>query len=163
MSSYFSFKKVIGISFALSIFGFAAYGYRRQQNRKYTKDDINDINKINEILNNNPNLLTNTTNPITLYAFHHCPFCSKVEVFLKVNSIPFNKIYVNRINKKEIKDHKYKKVPQMKIDNTLLVDCYDIVSTLSNHIEEKKKQQDNPNDIDNIQTIKWRKWYLVMY
>merc|ERR1711981_1439874 len=40
---------------------------------------------------------------LEVYAYYGCPFCSKLEAFLKYSQIPYTKIEVNAMTKAEVK------------------------------------------------------------
>jgi len=52
---------------------------------------------------------------IKFYMYHGCPFCAKVEAYLKYHGLPYERIEVNALSKTELKPIKkrwgYKKVP----------------------------------------------------
>lgn len=54
---------------------------------------------------------------LKLYMYHGCPFCAKVEAFLKYQAIPYTRVEVSALTKRELKPVKkrwgYKKVPAL--------------------------------------------------
>ncbi len=70
---------------------------------------------------------------VTLYQFELCPFCHKVKASLELKGIPFKKVEVNPINKKELPElegNERKKVPVLEIDGTLVSDSTKILAHL---------------------------------
>jgi microsomal prostaglandin-E synthase 2 len=96
--------------------------------------------------------------PFTLYQFATCPYCNKVKAFLDRYGIPYDVVEVDPFNKKELKSHAYKKVPQLKVgsDGPLIVDSTEIVNLLSPVVGASLD-----SDVE-----KWRTWgssILVRY
>ena len=53
---------------------------------------------------------------VTLYQYQTCPFCCKVRAFLDYYGIPYEKVEVNPLFRKEIKFSDYRKVPIAIVD-----------------------------------------------
>lgn len=49
--------------------------------------------------------------PVTLYQYASCPFCNKAQAFMEYCDVPYVKVEVNPLSKKEIKFSEYKMVP----------------------------------------------------
>ncbi|MCB9558754.1 MAG: glutathione S-transferase family protein [Deltaproteobacteria bacterium] len=68
-----------------------------------------------------------------LYQFELCPFCHKVKAALEVKGIPFRKIEVNPMTKKELPElegNGRRKVPVLEMDGTLVADSTEILKFL---------------------------------
>merc|ERR1711879_662248 len=55
---------------------------------------------------------------LELYMYYGCPFCSRLEAYLKYRQIPYTRVEVNAMTKSEVKEvgkdyGNYKKVPFM--------------------------------------------------
>ncbi|MBL4634009.1 MAG: glutathione S-transferase family protein [Kofleriaceae bacterium] len=70
---------------------------------------------------------------VTLYQFELCPFCHKVKAALDVKGIPYNKVEVNPMTKKELPEldsNERRKVPVLKIGEELISDSTAILAHL---------------------------------
>eukprot|EP01126_Amoeba_proteus_P057260 TRINITY_DN7279_c0_g1_i1.p1 TRINITY_DN7279_c0_g1~~TRINITY_DN7279_c0_g1_i1.p1 ORF type:complete len:234 (-),score=45.66 TRINITY_DN7279_c0_g1_i1:719-1342(-) len=90
---------------------------------------------------------------LTLYQYHHCPFCNKVKTFLEYSSLPYDVIEVDPLFKREIRQNGFGKVPQLRVgeDGPLLVDSDEIMKYLSPLVLEGYNH--NSEDV-----TKWCKW-----
>jgi microsomal prostaglandin-E synthase 2 len=72
-------------------------------------------------------------NPATLYQFELCPYCNKVSAGLELKGIPFRKVQVNPMSKKELPpipglpEGTKRKVPVLEMDGRLVMDSTDIL------------------------------------
>jgi len=82
------------------------------------------------------------TEPVKLYQYDVCPFCNKVQAFLEYQGIPFEKVEVNPLTKKEIKFSEYKMVPLAIINGQQVNGSSAIIETLmgQNIISEREKE-----------------------
>lgn len=72
----------------------------------------------------------------TLYQFELCPFCHKVKAALEIKGIPFRKVEVNPMTKKELPEleaNTRRKVPVLEWDSTLVSDSTEILKFLETH------------------------------
>jgi len=70
---------------------------------------------------------------VTLYQFELCPFCHKVKAALDIKGIPYNKVEVNPMTKKELPEldsNERRKVPVLKIGEELISDSTAILAHL---------------------------------
>lgn len=67
---------------------------------------------------------------ITLYQYNTCPFCCKVKAYFDYRRIPYHKVEVDPVYKKQIKFSKYRKVPFVVIDNEQINDSSVIISAI---------------------------------
>ncbi len=71
--------------------------------------------------------------PITLYQFELCPYCHKVKAGLDVKGIPYRKVEVNPMNKKELPELPEatpRKVPVIEVNGDRVQDSTDILTYL---------------------------------
>ena len=69
----------------------------------------------------------NSPTVIKLYQYQTCPFCSKVRVFLDYHGIPYEKVEVNPLFKKELKFATTKKVPLVVVGDVQVVNRVNVV------------------------------------
>jgi glutaredoxin len=69
-------------------------------------------------------MLTKTKNIITVYSKPNCPYCDRAKVWLEKNDIPYQTINVleDEMALNFIKEQGHKTVPQLYLDNELLVE-----------------------------------------
>jgi microsomal prostaglandin-E synthase 2 len=67
---------------------------------------------------------------LKLYQYETCPFCNKVRAFLDYYDIPYTKVEVNPLFKKEIKFSSSKHVPFIMAGNTQVCDSSLIISVI---------------------------------
>ena len=70
---------------------------------------------------------------ITLYQFELCPFCHKVKAALEVKGLPYDKVEVNPMGKKELPDlpeDAPRKVPVVNFNGEIIFDSTDILQAL---------------------------------
>ena len=76
--------------------------------------------------------------PVTLYQFELCPFCHKVKAGLELKGIPFSKVEVNPMGKKELPDlptDSPRKVPVIEANGELIPDSTAILNYLDARYE----------------------------
>lgn len=76
--------------------------------------------------------------PATLYQFELCPFCHKVKAGLELKGIPFSKVEVNPMGKKELPElpaGSPRKVPVLQIHGEFIADSTTILSYLDKRID----------------------------
>lgn len=65
---------------------------------------------------------------LTIYMYYGCPFCSKLEAYLRFNKIPYNQVEVNALTQSEVKaagkPYNYKKVPLVIVRNVKTGDSF---------------------------------------
>lgn len=74
--------------------------------------------------------------PVTLYQFELCPFCHKVKAGLELKGIPFSKVEVNPMGKKELPDlpsDAPRKVPVLEANGEIVPDS----TTILNYLDER--------------------------
>lgn len=152
-------KALIGFV-GVNVLGGGAYAYRRAANRRVSAEDFNQqgLAQLKQwelpstsSLEDRKQFLNDSN--LKLFAFHHCPFCSKVEMFLACNGIEYDKLMVNRITKQELSSHAYKKVPQLQFggpDGPVLGDCKTIVTQLAHTLGDQ--------NVGQPEVEKWREW-----
>jgi len=80
--------------------------------------------------------------PVTLYQFELCPYCHKVKAGMDLKGIPYEKIEVNPISKKELPPlppGSAKKVPVIRFDGELVEDSTAILKFLDGKVAGKVK------------------------
>ncbi len=78
--------------------------------------------------------------PVTLYQFELCPFCHKVKAGMDLKGIPYSKVEVNPLNKKELPPlpkTSPKKVPVIRYDGKLVEDSTEILKFLDEKVQGK--------------------------
>ena len=73
---------------------------------------------------------------VTLYQFELCPYCHKVKAAMEAKGIPFTKVEVNPMNKKELPplpDGAPRKVPVIRTNGDTICDSTNIVAYLEAH------------------------------
>jgi len=78
--------------------------------------------------------------PVTLYQFELCPFCHKVKASLDVKGIPYRKVEVNPMSKKELPelpDDGRKKVPVLEVPGERVRDSTEILEFLETHYADR--------------------------
>lgn len=78
--------------------------------------------------------------PVTLYQFELCPFCHKVRAGLELKGIPFRKVEVNPMTKKELPalpEGAPKKVPVLQTRGDTVADSTAILGYLEDKLEGK--------------------------
>ena len=85
-----------------------------------------------------------SADPITIYQYKICPYCSRPKTFLEYMKVPYEAVEVNPMTKAELKkvskDHK--KVPVMTYKDEVVGDSVAIIDSLKNSLSndtEKKK------------------------
>ncbi len=76
--------------------------------------------------------------PITLYQFELCPFCHKVKAALELEGIPYVKVEVNPMTKKELpemEENERRKVPVIDVGGRLISDSSAILEFLATEYE----------------------------
>ncbi|NOY90358.1 MAG: glutathione S-transferase family protein [Deltaproteobacteria bacterium] len=97
--------------------------------------------------------------PITLYQFELCPFCHKVKAALELEGIPFVKVEVNPMTKKELPElegNEKRKVPVIDVDGRLIADSSAILAFLENEYQAPyslSSRGDEPNDTSKSQQV----------
>jgi len=124
---------------------------------KFAFDSINDSNdtkahassasEVNSLAENDQNIeipcgaKTWNNYKIKIYMYHGCPFCAKVEAYLKFHNIPYERVEVNALTKQPLKKdiakkYNYKKVPAVMFydvksgDEFLIKDSCRVISVL---------------------------------
>ncbi len=78
--------------------------------------------------------------PVTLYQFELCPYCHKVRAGLEAKGIPFKKVEVNPMNKKELPELEAegrKKVPVLEFEGEIVRDSTDILAWMEARFPER--------------------------
>ncbi len=93
---------------------------------------------------------------VTLYQFELCPFCHKVKAALEVKGIPFRKVEVNPMTKKELPEletNVRRKVPVLEIDGKQIADSTDILAYLES--KDSTLTPDPPGDEKSLMIEQW--------
>ena len=75
-------------------------------------------------------------NAVTLYQFELCPYCHKVKAALEAKGIPYTKVEVNPMNKRELPplpEGAPRKVPVIQVDGETVFDSTTILAYLEQH------------------------------
>lgn len=78
--------------------------------------------------------------PVTLYQFELCPYCHKVKAGLELKGVPYEKVEVNPMNKKELPElpaDSPKKVPVLRENGTIIEDSSTILLWLDEKFPER--------------------------
>jgi glutathione S-transferase len=87
------------------------------------------MNKIIKFSKNT--LIKNYSKDIKLYQYEPCPFSHKVKSVLDYYQIPYQKVEVNPITKKELNFSEYRKVPIVVLDEKIQINnSTDIIKKL---------------------------------
>ena len=86
--------------------------------------------------------------PVLLYQYDSCPYCNKAQAFMEFHGIPYKKIEVNPLNKKQIEFSSYKKVPLAKINDKQVNGSDTIISTLLGDKQSSPSEQKWVNWVD---------------
>lgn len=79
---------------------------------------------------------------VTLYQFELCPYCHKVRAGLELKGIPYRKVEVNPMNKRELPklpEGAPRKVPVLEVDGELLWDSTVILGYLDEHFPDSMR------------------------
>lgn len=137
--------------------GYAMYQRRLRENRSVTAESFNaaqDAARLNEAFKK---LCDPKDHPLTkLFRYTTCPWCGTVKAFLDYHKIQHECIEVEPMFKGELKDSRYKKVPQLRFDTAqgpgpYLVDSQIIVDTLAEKMGLASQLKDE-------EINKWRTW-----
>lgn len=109
-----------------------AYQKRLDKNKLISATDFNNkqMDRIKEVISDAEKL---RSTPLKLYQFEICPYCHKLKCFFDHHKLSYETVEVNPINKKEITNPEYKKVPQLTLgDNgTTIVDSGEIIKMIN--------------------------------
>lgn len=91
---------------------------------------------------------------ISAYIYTPCPFCTKVRMFMDYYRLPYTKVEVDPLSKKQIKFSDYKKVPIVLVNGEQLNDSTAIISALHASLPA-----DHPLSVpDSEEQQQWRTW-----
>ena len=156
------FKQILsfGVGFGLTsgIGGYIIYQRRLKENKSIDAKQFNEFqnqDELNEsiqlILNKNKKAEIDPNFKLIFYRYSTCPFCNKVEAFMKYNNIPYDVVEVEPMFKKELSNTEYKKVPQLQfqnnksnpylVDSDLIIDEFEKHMPLDKHLKKDNEQK----------------------